>query len=55
MLAPHQGEVKFAVTARLVVIVTVQVPVPLQSPDQPLNEYPEAGVAVIVIGVVLYP
>ncbi len=45
---------KFAVTEWLAVIVTVHPSVPEQSPDQELNWYPGAGVAVMVIGVALY-
>jgi hypothetical protein len=37
---------KFAVTAVAAVIDTVQVPVPVQAPDQPVNTEPAEGVAV---------
>jgi hypothetical protein len=40
--------VKLAVTLRPCVIVTWQEPVPLQAPDQPVNVWPLAGVAVNV-------
>ena len=39
-----------AVAARSAPTVTVQVPVPEQSPDQPVNDDPGAAVAVSVIG-----
>ena len=39
---------KLAVTLRDWVILTVQLPVPLQAPDHPLKECPLAGVAVSV-------
>jgi hypothetical protein len=37
-----------AVTVRAALIVTVHIPVPLQSPDQPVNVDPLLGVAVSV-------
>jgi hypothetical protein len=40
--------VKLAVTVRDWVMLTVQPPVPLQAPDQPVNECPLAGVGVSV-------
>lgn len=42
-----------AVTDRLVVIETVQMPVPVQAPDQPANSFPESGVAVSVTEVLI--
>lgn len=48
-------KVKDAVTLFAWSIVTLQLPVPLQPPpDQPVNEEPGSGFAVMVIGVVLY-
>jgi hypothetical protein len=41
---------KVAVTARSAFTVTVQVAVPEQAPDQPVNDEPAAGVAVSVTG-----
>jgi hypothetical protein len=43
--------VKIAVTSRAWVIVTLQVPVPVQAPLQPAKVEPVAGVAVRVTGV----
>ena len=43
--------VKLIVTLRACDIVTLQVPVPLQAPDQPLNVEPPEGVAVSVTSV----
>jgi hypothetical protein len=40
------GAVKIAFTVLIALIVTVQVPVPLQAPDQPVKVLPEVGVAV---------
>jgi hypothetical protein len=40
-----------AVTLRAALIVTVQVPVPLQAPLQPTNEEPDPGSAVSVTAV----
>tara|TARA_B100001971_G_scaffold181542_1_gene178293 strand:+ start:122 stop:319 length:198 start_codon:yes stop_codon:yes gene_type:complete len=39
---------KLAVTLLLLSMVTVQLPLPLQAPDQLLKEYPLAAVAVTV-------
>jgi hypothetical protein len=46
MQAALTVEVKVAVTDRAWLIVTLQVPVPEQAPDQPANDEPLAGVAV---------
>ena len=42
------GAEKWAVTDRFVLIATVQVPVPLQPPLQPVNAWPGAEAAVSV-------
>ena len=41
--------VNVAVTLLLWLMVTVQVPTPLHSPDHPLNEYPKDGEALMVM------
>jgi hypothetical protein len=46
-------KVKVAVTARAASIVTLQVPVPEQVPDQPVKSESAAGVAVRVTGVLI--
>jgi len=40
-----QGLVKVAVTLVFAVMLTVQVPVPVQAPDQPVKVEPVAGLA----------
>jgi len=45
-LSDSGSAVKVAVTDRAWFIVTAQVPVPVQAPDQPAKEDPFAGVAV---------
>jgi hypothetical protein len=47
------GAVKVAVTVRAWLIVTWQLPAPLQAPDQPAKVWPLAGMAVSVIRVPL--
>src|SRR5262245_62333823 len=50
----HMGTLaKPAATERFAVIVSVQTPVPEQSPDQPVNFEPEAGAALRVTAVPL--
>ena len=48
MGAAGAAAAKLAVTLRDWVMLTVQAPVPLQAPDQPLKECPLAAVAVSV-------
>ena len=46
VFAPGGSVLKTAVTLRLEVMVTLQLPEPAQSPDQRINSEPPAGLAV---------